>query len=68
MGRISERHGGVSNNYMGDGCMALFGWDDRDRAAERAVRAAVDIQNAMVSIILAASKKWTFRSAIASAI
>ena len=50
MGKIVERHGGVINNYMGDGCMALFGWDDRDRAAERAVRAAVDMQNAMVSI------------------
>jgi len=50
MGKIVERHGGVISNYMGDGCMALFGVDDRDRAAERAVRAAVDMQNAMVSI------------------
>lgn len=50
MGKIIERYGGVINNYMGDGCMALFGWDDRDRAAERAVRAAVDMQKAMVSI------------------
>ncbi|MDX2213387.1 MAG: adenylate/guanylate cyclase domain-containing protein [Oculatellaceae cyanobacterium bins.114] len=47
MGRVIERYGGVINNYMGDGLMALFGVDQGDRAAERAVMAAVEMQKAM---------------------
>ncbi|HEY9648306.1 MAG TPA: adenylate/guanylate cyclase domain-containing protein [Chroococcidiopsis sp.] len=47
MGKAIARHGGMINNYMGDGLMALFGWDDPTRAAERAVRAALDMQAEM---------------------
>ncbi|GAB4462200.1 MAG: hypothetical protein OHK0037_12690 [Elainellaceae cyanobacterium] len=47
MGQIIERYGGIINNYMGDGLMALFGWNNRDRPAERAVRAAIEMQSAM---------------------
>lgn len=49
MGKVIDRYGGIINNYMGDGLMALFGWDNPDRAAERAVRAAVEMQQAMTS-------------------
>ncbi|MBF2086213.1 adenylate/guanylate cyclase domain-containing protein [Thermoleptolyngbya sp. C42_A2020_037] len=47
MGQIIERYGGIINNYMGDGFMALFGWNCPDRPVERAVRAALDMQTAM---------------------
>ncbi|MBD2461964.1 adenylate/guanylate cyclase domain-containing protein [Oscillatoria sp. FACHB-1407] len=47
MGRVIERYGGIINNYMGDGLMALFGVDSSDRAAERAVMAGVEMQKAM---------------------
>lgn len=47
MGRIIERYGGIINNYMGDGLMALFGVDNPDRAVEQAVRAGVEMQQAM---------------------
>lgn len=49
MGQIIERYGGIINNYMGDGLMALFGWNCPDRPAERAVRAAVEMQTAMAA-------------------
>ncbi|GAB4134720.1 MAG: hypothetical protein Fur0046_06880 [Cyanobacteria bacterium J069] len=49
MGQIIERYGGIINNYMGDGLMALFGWNHPDRPAERAVRAALEMQAAMAS-------------------
>jgi len=38
MGEAIARYGGVINNYMGDGLMALFGLEDSARAAEQAVR------------------------------
>jgi adenylate cyclase len=47
MGRAIATQGGIINNYMGDGLMALFGWDDRRRAAERAVRASLDMLEEM---------------------
>ncbi len=43
MGEIIHRQGGVINVYMGDGFMALFGVENPDRAAERAVRAGVEM-------------------------
>jgi adenylate cyclase len=49
MGKIITQHGGMINNYMGDGFMALFGWDDPRQAAARSVRAAVEMVAAMES-------------------
>ncbi|NJR40289.1 MAG: adenylate/guanylate cyclase domain-containing protein [Leptolyngbyaceae cyanobacterium CSU_1_4] len=47
MGKVIVNHGGMINNYMGDGLMALFGCDDSLKAAEHAVRAALDMVKAM---------------------
>ncbi|MBE9101264.1 adenylate/guanylate cyclase domain-containing protein [Vacuolonema iberomarrocanum] len=47
MGKIIEQCGGMVNNYMGDGLMALFGLDEPDGATHRAVQAAVEMQEAM---------------------
>jgi len=41
------RHGGLINVYMGDGFMTLFGVNNPDRAVERAVRAGLDMLNAL---------------------
>jgi adenylate cyclase len=49
MGQVIAAEGGIINNYMGDGLMALFGVDGRADAAMRAVRAAL--------AMLAASEK-----------
>ncbi|MEG4286452.1 adenylate/guanylate cyclase domain-containing protein [Microcoleus sp. A006_D1] len=43
MGYAINRNGGMINNYMGDGFMALFGLENPDRAAEQAVRAGVEM-------------------------
>jgi adenylate cyclase len=47
MGQAIDKYGGIINNYMGDGMMALFGCDSPDRAAERAVRSGLEMQAAM---------------------
>jgi adenylate cyclase len=47
MGRVVDRYGGMINNYMGDGLMALFGMEHPDRAVEHAVMAGVEMQKAM---------------------
>ncbi len=41
MAEVINRYGGTINVYMGDGFMALFGVENPDRAAERAIRAGV---------------------------
>jgi adenylate cyclase len=43
VGKAIERNGGIINNYMGDGLMALFGMDNPRRAAEQAVRAGLEM-------------------------
>ncbi|MEG3859634.1 adenylate/guanylate cyclase domain-containing protein [Microcoleus sp. herbarium12] len=43
MGYAINRNGGMINNYMGDGFMALFGLENSDKAAEQAVRAGVEM-------------------------
>ncbi len=47
MGQIVEKYGGVINNYIGDGMLALFGLMQPDDASERAVRAALEMMEAM---------------------
>lgn len=47
MGCVINQNGGMINNYMGDGLMALFGVDGKERPAERAVRAAVEMLEAV---------------------
>ncbi len=47
MGQVISRHNGMINNYMGDGLMALFGLEDSQQAAEQAVRAALEMLEAM---------------------
>ena len=43
VGEVIGRHGGIINNYMGDGFMALFEADDPAEGALRAVRAGLDL-------------------------
>ncbi|HEY9653108.1 MAG TPA: adenylate/guanylate cyclase domain-containing protein, partial [Coleofasciculaceae cyanobacterium] len=47
MGQVISRHDGMINNYMGDGLMALFGLKNSQQAAEQAVRAAIEMLEAM---------------------
>jgi adenylate cyclase len=43
MSTIVKQHGGVVDNYMGDGMLALFGVDDAPAEAARAVKAGIDM-------------------------
>jgi adenylate cyclase len=47
VGEVIGRHGGVINNYMGDGFMALFEADDPAEGALRAVTAGLDMLEAV---------------------
>ncbi len=47
VGEVIDRHGGVINNYMGDGFMALFEVDDPNEGALRAVGAGLELINAV---------------------
>jgi adenylate cyclase len=47
IGQIISAHGGYIDNYMGDGIMALFGVDDPTDAPLRAVRAGLDMLDAV---------------------
>lgn len=49
MGQVISRYDGMINNYMGDGLMALFGVENSQHAAEQAVRAALEMVEAMES-------------------
>lgn len=50
MGRAIGQHGGVINNYMGDGLLALFGIGDDEEPAVKAVRAGWDMLLAMQAL------------------
>ena len=50
VGEVIERHGGVINNYMGDGFMALFEADDPAEGALRAVKAGLDMFDAVQNL------------------
>ena len=47
VGEVIGRHGGIINNYMGDGFMALFEADDPVEGALRAVRAGLELIDAV---------------------
>src|SRR5712672_2737422 len=47
MSRVISRHGGRIDNYIGDGLVALFGVDDASEPALRAVRAGLDMLEAV---------------------
>jgi adenylate cyclase len=47
VGEVIGSHGGVINNYMGDGFMALFEADDPVEGALRAVRAGLELLDAV---------------------
>lgn len=47
MGLVIGRNGGYIDNYMGDGLMALFGVEDPTGAALQAVRAGLDMLEAV---------------------
>jgi len=47
MSRVIRRHGGYIDNCVGDGLMALFGVDDAERPGLRAVRAGLDMLEAV---------------------
>ena len=47
VGEVIGCHGGIINNYMGDGFMALFEADDPAEGALRAVRAGLDLLEAV---------------------
>jgi adenylate cyclase len=47
VGEVIGRHGGTINNYMGDGFMALFEADDPAEGALRAVRAGLELLEAV---------------------
>ena len=47
VGEVIDRHGGSINNYMGDGFMALFEADDPAEGALRAVKAGLNLLDAV---------------------
>ncbi len=47
MGKVINLHGGYIDNYMGDGLMALFGVDDPKESALKAVKAGLDMLEAV---------------------
>jgi adenylate cyclase len=47
VGRIIHRHGGVIDNYMGDGILTIFGLEETDRAVSRALQAGLDVLEAV---------------------
>jgi adenylate cyclase len=46
-GKVIARHGGKINNYMGDGFMALFEADEPSEGALRAVKAGMELLDAV---------------------
>lgn len=47
MTQVINRHGGTVNVYMGDGLMALFGVNKTERAVEQAIRAGIEMLQAL---------------------
>jgi adenylate cyclase len=47
VGKVIGRHDGVINNYMEDGFMALFETDEPNEGALRAVKAGLELKDAI---------------------
>ena len=47
IGRIIHRHGGVIDNYMGDGILTVFGLEETERVVSRALQAGLDMLQAV---------------------
>jgi adenylate cyclase len=47
VGQVIQRNGGCIDNYMGDGLMALFGVEDSSGATLQAIRAGLDMLDAV---------------------
>ena len=50
MGQVIHNNGGYIDNYMGDGILALFGVDDPTEAAFRAVKAGLEMLEALKNL------------------
>jgi adenylate cyclase len=50
MGQIVHRHGGVIDNYMGDGILAVFGIEGSEHMVSRALEAGLEMLNAVESM------------------
>ena len=47
IGQIVHRHGGVIDNYMGDGILTVFGLEETERVVSRALQAGLDMLRAV---------------------
>lgn len=47
IGRIVHRHGGVIDNYMGDGILSVFGLEETERVVSRALQSGLEILQAV---------------------
>ena len=50
IGRIIHRHGGVIDNYMGDGVLTVFGLEDTEQTVSRAIHAGLEMLQAVESM------------------
>jgi adenylate cyclase len=50
MGQIVHRHGGVIDNYIGDGILAVFGIEGSEQMVSRALEAGLEMLNAVESM------------------
>jgi len=47
IGRIIHHHGGIIDNYMGDGILTVFGLEETERIVSRALQAGLDMLQAV---------------------
>jgi len=47
MGRIVHSHGGVVDNYMGDGMLSVFGLEETERVVSRALQSGLEMLQAV---------------------
>ena len=50
IGPIIHRHGGVIDNYMGDGVLTVFGLEDTEQTVSRAIQAGLEMLQAVESM------------------
>ena len=55
LGKVIERHGGILLTFLGDAMMAVFGTEGRADAAQRAVKAALGMQERLREL----NRKWS---------